>query len=359
MTGKKKFIRNSQVASGSSVIAATQASPVNVSDNWEVGNLTYESLCLNIYGSLDLTATAAGQLVERGVLRFLRELNFGTDKHNRIVDRLDGVSLNLIQMIHRRRRPVANDIDDTATGTPAFEMAFEIPFLDEEAVRPEDTVLDMLISRPYLETTYGIPQSAANGDMIIGGTYTLAECDALNQEVHVNTNPGPVDNAKEGPVSVPYWGILKYPVTSTVTQQQIGLSYGDRGIKKLFITQRNGTTLAELNNTVIGNNRTDRLSLNLNGFRFVDNLQWTALQAENASRYGLDAMPPGAAVLDFAPKRANGFRLSNILNVLTNINGTLELLCDVTGSTTNQLWILYEAVKPLPTGAQRPAEKAA
>ena len=358
MLGLKKFIRNTVVASGSSTITSTQPSPVNISDNWLVGNLTYESLCLNFYGALDLVATAAGAIVERGALRFLRELNFSTDKHGRIIDRLDGITLHNLQTVRGGRRPVAVDIDDSVTGTPSFEVALKFDFFDRRAARPEDTVLDMLISRPELSLQYGIPQSTANGDMIVGGTYTTVECDSLTQEVHVKANPGPVDGPKEGPVSVPYWGILKYPINSTVTQQQIGLSYGDRGIKRLYITQRNGTTLAELANTVIGANRTDRLSLNLNGFRFIDSIQWTALQNENAGDYNLDSMPPGMAVLDFAPDRTGGYRLSNILNALTNIQGTLELLADVTSVTNGQLWIIYEAVKPIPSGALRPAAAA-
>jgi len=289
----------------------------------------------------------------------VRQVEFSTDKHGLIIDKLDGVMLHNIQTLKRGRRPINQDISSAATGTPGFEYCLEFDFEDSEAARPEDTVLDMLLARPELRIQYGIPQSAANGDMIVGGTYTTSTCNSLTQEVTAKYNPDLSDSAKDGPIGMPYMGILKFPINSTVTQQQIILSYGDRTIKKLYIAQRNGTTNAELANTIIGVNQTDRLSLKLNNYPWVDNEAWLSMQADNASRFRLDAMPVGMAVMDFSERKTGGARLSDALNVLTNINGTLEILADVTTATAAQLWIVYDAVKALQASAQRPAKVVA
>lgn len=345
-----KFVNRTDIAS--TAIGATQPSPTLVQIGFPVGNVLYKHLLLSYRGTLSLTASAAGTIVSRGGLQFLRSIMLETDKHGRIIDGLDGIMLHVMQMIRSGVRPPNTDITDAATGAPSFIYALDIPFFDEDAARQEDLGLDLYGARPTLTTQVGVV-----GDFISGGTYSVETVDLFPQEIHAEIDPGPVA-AGDSPLLMPYWGVRKEPISSTTTQYQIQLPYGDRVYKRIFLCQRDGVTLAELSNTVCGANATDRLSLKINGYSWTDSIQWRALQDRNAQAYKLAAMPTGVAVLDFVPKRSRGALLSDALSVVNNVAGTAELAIDVTTASGDQLWIGMECAKPIPPAALRPAPAA-
>lgn len=344
----KKFVNRTQIAS--TAITTAAPSPTIVQVGFPVGNVLYKKLNLSYRGTLSLTASGGGTTVTRGGLQFLRSLKLETDKHGAIVDGLDGIALHVLETIRKGVRPPNTDISANTTGAPTYNYALEIPFFDPNAARPEDTGLDMYGARPTLTTQVGVV-----GDFISGGTYSVESVDSFPQEISCEVDPGPVDPS-DGPLLMPYWGVRKEPITSTTTQYQIILPYGDRVYKKIVITQRDGVTLEELANAPIVN--TARLSLKVNGYSWYDNKEWAALQDENAQDYGLTAMPTGVGVLDFIPARARGFMLSNALSVVNNVAGTIELDIDVVTASGDQLWILMECCKPIPPAALRPAPSA-
>lgn len=342
----RKFVNRLDIAA--TAIGASQPSPSVVQVGFPVGNVLYKKLSLSFRGAMALTASGAGSITTRGGLQFLRSLSLETDKHGRIVDGLDGILLGDMQTIRKGTRPPNTDISNASSGTPTFAYALEIPFFDPASARPEDLGLDMYGARPTLTTQVGVA-----GDFISGGTYTVQNVTSFPQEIHAEVDPGPVDPA-DGPLLMPYWGVRKEPITSTATQYQIILPYGDRVYKRIYITQRDGVTLESLSNTVVGANASDRLSLKVNGYSWVDSVQWLALQDQNSQDYGLTAMPTGVAVLDFVQARARGHMLSNALSVVNNVAGTIELDIDVTTASGDQLWIGMECAKPIPPAALRP-----
>ncbi len=342
-----KFVNNTDIAA--TAITTTQPSPTVVQTGFPVGDILYKRLLLRYSGSLSITSSAPGTVVTRGGLQFIRAITLETDKHNRLVDGMDGIMIHVMQTVKSRARPVNTDISATTTGSPTFEYAIEIPFIDSDAARPEDVSLDLFGARPTLTTQVGVV-----ADFVSGGTNSVLSVASYKQEIHVEMDPGPVDIAADGPLLQPYLGVYKYPVTSTARATQVGIPYGDRVYKRIFICQRNGSTLAELNNTILGANDNDRLSLKINGFPWIDNIEWLALQDQNASDYELAAMSTGVGVLDFCPRRARGYMHSDALNVINNAVGTAELLLDATTVTNGQLWLGWDAMKPILPGALRP-----
>lgn len=346
----RKFVNRTDIAATD--IGATQPSPTVIQIGFPVGNVLYKKLNLSLRGTLSITSSAAGTIVTRGGLTFLRSLRFETDKHGLIVDGIDGIMLHDMEFIRKGVRPPNTDIASAATGAPSYIYGLEIPFFDPDAARPEDLGLDMYGARPTLTSSYGLFE-----DFIDGGTNSVALVDTYNQEVHVEVDPGPVSPA-DGPLLMPYWGVKKEAISSTATAYQIILPYGDRVYKRLYITQRDGVTLESLANTVVGVNASDRLSVKVNGYSWLDNVQWLALQDQGAQDYKIAAMPTGVAVVDFVPRRARGHMLSDALSVVNNVAGTIELVIDVTTATGDQLWLGFEAAKPIPAAALRPAPQA-
>lgn len=346
----KKFVNRTNIAA--TAITTTQPSPTIVQVGFPVGDTLYKKLNLSYRGSLALTTSGAGTIITRGGLQFLRSIRFETDKHGLIVDGVDGIMLHQMQTVRNRVRPPNNDISSAGSGAPTYSYALEIPFFDPASARPEDLGLDLYGARPTLTTQVGVVT-----DFISGGTYSAESVDNYPQEIHAEVDPGPV-SPSDGPLLMPYWGVRKENISSTATQYQIILPYGDRVYKRIFITQRDSSTLGEIANTVLGVNATDRLSLKVNGYSWVDNLQWLALQDQNAQDYGLASMPTGVGVLDFIPRRARGHMLSDALSVVNNVAGTIELDIDVTSVSNGQVWLGFEAAKPIPAAALRPRPSA-
>lgn len=342
-----KFVNNTDAAA--TAITTTQVSPTVIQTGFPVGDILYKRLLLRYSGNLNIVSSGAGTIVTRGGLQFLRSVSLETDKHGKLVDGVDGIMLHVMQTVKGHARPVNTDVTSAATGTPTFEYGLELPFIDVNAARPEDVALDLYGARPTLTTQTGIFT-----DFVSGGSNSTAQVQVYRQEVHVDMDPGPVDIAADGPLLMPYLGVYKYPILATARATQIGIPYGDRVYKRIFITQRNGSTLAELNNTILGANDNDRVTLKVNGFPWIDNIEWLALQDMNAADYELAAMPTGVGVLDFCPRRARGYMHSDALNVINNAVGTAELLLDATTVSNGQIWLGWDAMKPILPGALRP-----
>lgn len=361
-----KTVQNSQVITSASPVTTVAPSPFQLTNPFPVGDLVYQDMPLRISGNLN-TITGGGTIVPDGGLQFIRALYLSTPQHNMIWDGLDGILIHDMQTVEQHSHPTHDDVQNIAAGaTDTFEYSLKLPFKDLFSYNMEDTGLDVLRSgQPLLQLNLGV-----YGDFVSGGA-AADQVQAFTLETSLRLDPGPIDPAYQAPREfMPYRGVLKYPISATVAQQQIFLAFGDRIIKRLYVTQRNGSTLARLANTIVGANDTDRLSLKINSnFPWVDRVEWLALQDMNQSDYNLAAMPVGVGVIDFVPRVLGGTsgpkaggeagaKLSDALSVLSKDQGTLELDIDVTTVSNGQLWIGYDAVKVLPFGARRPAPEA-
>lgn len=320
-----------------------------ISTGWPVGDLLLKAIQLRIR----TVSSAAAALVTDGRFKHLTSLYLQTDKHGPIIEGLDGVSLRTISRILNPKGIGSHTMPATVVAdTDAY---FDLPLADLQAIRPEDTALDMYQARPTMDLSFG-----AASLLDTGAGVTL---DNLDFDVHAETFPAPVEKPdQDGPSVMPHWGIIKYPVTSTTTGLQIPIPYGDRIYKRIYVCQRNGSTLAELNNTVAGVAKSDKISLVVNGFRWFDRMTWHQLQARNRMdypRYRTDLDASGVAVLDFTKERAGGPKLSDGLSVMDDKQGTAYIEIDATSVSNGQLWVLLESVKPIPQAARRAAPAAA
>lgn len=353
---KKLFISNTAVATASATIAAGGNSTQKLSQGFPTGDALLKDIQIRHSGNLNLSTSSAGSVITRGGLTNIRSLWLQTPQHGIIINGLDGLALHTVEYIRRGCRPVNTDISAATTGTPTFDYGISLDFRDREALRPDDTNLDMFrVSYMELQVNYG-----GGTDFISGGTYTTEVIQVLNLELYANADPGPVTGG-EGPTWKPYLDVLKMPVNQTQTGFQIVLPYGGRLVKRYFIHQRNGSTFLELANTVVGVNDTDRLSFLVGGYAWANRIEWLALQKENVSALKLSGgIPTGLGVLGWSEKDAAGYVPAELLG-LNSQNGAspqTEINVDVTSVSNGQLWIYTEALQPIPVDAQRPAAAA-
>ncbi len=307
-------------------------------------------------GNLNLTTSGAGTIVTRGGLINIRSMFLSTPQHGVLINGLDGLTLHNLRLLARGVRPVNTDISSAASGTPTFDYQLDLAFRDRESVRPEDTSLDLFrVSYVELQLNGG-----GATDFITGGTYSVETIQVLNLELHAAIDPGPVD-ATALPIFRPYMDILKIPVNQTQTAFQIVLPYGGRIVQYYFLQQRNGSSLAELSNTVVGANDTDRITFAVGGYDWVHRIEWLALQDRNAQDFNIAGMPTGAAALNWGEKDANGYAASEMMG-LNSQNGATpqtEIDVDVTSVTNGQLWVTTKGRTAIPVDAQRPKAAAA
>ncbi len=364
---QSKFVANSQIVVSSAPVKGTAPSPFQLTNPFPVGDAVYQDMNIRLSGNLD-TTNGGGTVVTDGGLQFVRALYLSTPQHNFIYEGPDGILLRDWLTVINKASFVHSDPTGTGGSTNSkFDYAIKLPFKDMRSFNASDLGLDVLRSgQPLLQLNLGV-----YGDFVSGGNANDT-VQTFTSEIHLRMDPGPVTAPDLPTEFMPYFGVLKVPISATVAQYQIFLAFGDRIIKRLMVTQRNGSSLARLANTVIGTNDTDRLSLKINSnFAWFDRIEWIALQDQNAADYRLSAMPTGTAVLDFVQEILGGVdptngrgggagaKLSDALSVLSKNQGTIELDVDCTSVSNGQIWIGYDAVKVLPLGARRPAPQPA
>lgn len=353
---KKLFVSNTAVATASVPIGASGNSSIKLNQGFPTGDVLLHSLKLRHSGNLNLTETGAGTIIDKGGLQNIRGLWLQTPQHGIIVNGLDGLALHTLAYIRNGVRPVANDISSAASGTPTFEYGIPLDFRDRHAARPEDTSLDLFrVSYMELMVNYG-----GATDYISGGTYSVETLQVCNLEIHGNVDPGAVD-AGSLPAMKPYLDNLRIPVNQTQSGFQVIMPYGGRLIARYLIQQRNGSTLAPLDNTVIGVNDSDRISFLVGGYAWINRIEWLALQDENVEEFNLtDGLPAGLGILNWATLDAAGYRLAEMLGLNAQNGATpqTEINADVTAVSNGQAWITTEARTPIPVDAQRPRAAA-
>lgn len=360
---QRKYVSNNTPFAAN--VTTAQPAPFQLTAPFPVGDMVYQSVAMRWSGKLNCT-TGGGTVVTDGGLQFLRAIYFSTPQHTMLIENVDGIMWHDMQTVRERVRPTHADISGTGVGTtPTFDYFLRLPFKDLASYAAPDLGLDVLRSgNPLLQINLG-----TYGDFVSGGAAADSVDATSAMEISTILDPGPVTDPDLPTQFQPYFGTARFPISTTVAQYQMFLAFGDRIIKRLFIAQRNSSTLARLANTIIGAADTDRVSLKINSnFPWVDRIEWKQLQEENATDYRLAAIANGLGVFDFVQQilggtdtksgtagGAAGAKLADALSTLSKNQGTLELDADVTTVSNGIVLVGYEAAKILQPGARRPA----
>lgn len=330
------------VVSSTTSAPASTATPASqrINTGWPVGDVILKELMLHIRSK----TSANTSMVTNGRKIFLRSLRFKTEKHGYVLDDIDGVMAWFMSWADQTMgQGHQSDVTNADGGT-----FMKFPFYDRHAYRQEDCGLDLLrVARPELELVFGPPSDIES----TGGT-TLSNLDV---DVSVEVDPGRIDDpANDGPKALPYKNTVKVTISATATAFQISLGYGALSIRRLFITQRNSSTLAILNNTIIGANLTDRISFKINGFPWVDGVRWDHTQNRNLMDYQKFDSTQGVGIIDAQRDQTYGGKVSESYNTVSPNNGRADLFLDVTTGSNTAIWIGFDAVRAIPDGAKRP-----
>lgn len=318
---------------------STPPSGFTTSDKLPTGDrLLYEVwLLINLVLTIGTGSSAATD----GELLLEDSIYLETDKHGSIIDGLDGLGLHRLQQFQQGTRP-SKDAIAASDGT--YKVALRLPLAFSNGYKPYDTAVDLFRARPLLKIGFN-GLGKALGTVGTAGVVPTIDVSALTVE-------SPLDNAdpllSEIPKTVmPYFSLKKENITAAESGKRIQLPYGDRDYLMLGLSQRNSSTLAELNNTVIRDQ--DRVSLDVAGYMPFDKVAWRELQGYNKSHFGLETQPTGWAMLDFYSKRG---RLTNVVET-SGKQGNMFLVADVQAPSNAALWIYSVCVKAIPSGARR------
>lgn len=345
-----RSIESVTVASTASTIVAANPNPTIHSNSLPSGDLALTELYYYYDGTINQSGAADGTVIADGQFKFLRGLTVRTDKHQRIVDDVDGLGLFRIAEFTDGEPGLSEEIDSNADNE-TFRASLTVPFAQRNYFRPYDAILDMKYARMTVEAKWG------NYTDLLSGAAATNNIDDLIADLSVRQLPGPLVEAPDAFSELPNWmthlSMDRVDIASTQTNRKIALPYGDRIIRRVYISQRNSVTFAELNNTVI--QAEDRISLEVNGVRWVDNLKNHEIQAENRRAFRTAAGRDGWTVLQFDQTG----RFPDFLSLLDAGNGSANLLLDVRSVTNGALWIYVESFKPVPEAARRPRVAAA
>jgi len=341
-------------AFSSAVITTVQPSIQTNDKGYPAGEEFFQGLALRIYGTLGITSSGAGTAVTDGPLRFLRNVFIESDKHGPIVNNVDGLSL---ARLHRFLNGTAAAIDlptPLTTGTPTFSGSINIPFAIPGCIRPEDSHLYMKTARA--KATW---QAGVVADLVSGGTNSKLEVTTayLQQVANVKAheNGSPLLSA-DMPVYIPFVELKKVNVTATGTLK-IELPYGDRLYHMLAISQRNNSTLAEIDNAIILPEANIRLEKN--NLPRINSIQWKDIQDETKRIFHLETVPTGWGVIHSCGDLNKPAQISEMLDTVDTSAGTLNLFVDSVTGSNYDIWVLmfgYIPIKSRAAFADLPAD---
>lgn len=327
---------------------ATAPSAVIRDQNFPAGDQALRSLTFRYDATVGGTSTPTR--VTNGHIFFLNQLTVETDKHGKVVDAVDGLLLYTMNQFDFGATGQATAMSATPADADLPSASWVIPFSLFKGLRPYDTNLDMLKARAKVTSKFG---PVTNLWTQAGGSPVVAN---LIQSIEGKILPGPLvekDDPATGKVSelplyIRSFEQLVVPITATATRYQIAIPFGDRIYRRIFITQRNLSTLAEMSNVI---SATAEVSLYINNVPVVDRRIFRDIQAENKLVYGLETLPTGVAVLDFDADAQE--RIFDMLHVLTLEAGNAYLYIDVTTQTNGSLYLGFDCLKPIPPAALR------
>lgn len=330
------------VISSSTATSVTPALQVR-DQNFPSGDQALRSLTIRYDATMSGTSTPTR--VTNGHIFYLNAMTVETDKHGKIVDSVDGLLMYVMNNFDYGTTGQASALSATPADTDTPSASWKIPFSLYRGIRPYDTSLDMKQARMKVSTQYG---PGTNLWTQAGGSPVIL---TNNQSIEAKILPGPLDVSSEKselPIYVRSFEQKVDPITATETRRQIGLPFGDRIWRRLFITQRNTSSKIEMSNVIAA---TAEISLYLNNIPIVDRRLFRDIQAETKLSYGLEALPTGVVVLDFDDDTQE--KIFDMLWALTRESGNMYLYIDVTTQTNGSVHLGFDCLKPIPPAAIR------
>lgn len=333
----------------SSAIATSVTPALAVRDqNFPTGDTLLRSLTIRYDANMGGTSTPTR--VTNGHIFYLNALTVETDKHGKIVDAVDGLLFYVMNIFDFGATGLATALTATPADTDVPSCSWIVPFSMYKGVRPYDTNLDVIKSRPKVSSQYG---PGTNLWTQAGGSPVI---DDNIQSIEGKYLPGPIetrDDASQGLSSeLPVWmrsfEQQVVPITATAARYQIAIPFGDRIYRRIFITQRNLSTKIEMSNVIAA---TAEISFYMNNVPIVDRRRFCDIQAENKLNYALEALPTGVCVLDFDADFQE--RYFDMLWSLTRDSGNAYLYIDVTTQTNASILLGFDSLKPINDAAKR------
>lgn len=324
-----------------------------IQEGFPQGNQALAELSIRIKGAIGVSGGSSPTRVTDGEKLFLRALTVETDNHGKIVDSMEGLLLNRMLQYEWGTLLDSSQVSSTPADADTFSHGIVLPLVLPNGVRPYDTILDMVKSRPKVTAQYGIRSDIfgyTGGSPVVKSVTQSIEAKVLPTPINegVNADGTPNVELSELPLLQRSWEMRIEPITQTQTRFQIPLPYSDRIWRRLFITQRDGSTRGELS-TVIAD--TAEVSLVVNNQEIINRTTFGDIRARNKSEYGLESLPTGVAVLDFDLDQRES--INDMLSTLDKNTGNAYLYIDVTAVSNGQVWLGYDCLKKIPQAAQR------
>jgi hypothetical protein len=307
---------------------------------------------LSIHYDATMSGTSTPTRVTNGHIFFLNGLTVESDKHQKIVDNLDGLLFYTMNTFEFGTTGRATALASTPTDNDTPQCSWIVPFSLYRGILPYDTNLDVLLSRVKVSTQYG---PVTNLWTQSGGTPLTKN---LRQVIEGKILPGPLSpqfdaggkqvKESEWPIYMRHFSQILVPITATENRKQIALPFGDRIYRRIFVTQRNTSTLAEMTNVIAV---TAQISLYINSIPIVDKREFQVIQNENKLAYSLETNPTGCAVLDFDADDQE--RIFDMLHTVTKEAGNAYIYIDVTTQTNGAVLLGLDCLREIPAAALR------
>lgn len=332
-------------------INTTQPPAVIHQEGFPQGDNGIAQLSLNYDGIITVTGGSGPSKVADGEKKFLRSLTIETDKHGKIVDGVDGLTLNRVLTYEWAKAPKSTGVSATPADADTFHHGLNIPLVLPHGYKPFDTMLDVIRARPKVTTQYGLRSDIfgyTGGSPLVHTVTDSIECKYLPGPLKHELGPdGEPTLESETPRLVRNWEQLVYPISQTQNRFQIPLPYNDRIYRRIFITQRNGSDRSELSTVVTA---TGEISLVYGGVEIFQRTRFRDIQTRNEAEYRVDS-PTGVCVLDFDSDQQE--RINDLLGGVTKDSGNAYLYIDVNSVSNGQLWIVIDSLKAIRPEAKR------
>lgn len=312
-------------------ITASAPSVLTFGPGFITGDIGVTEITLSISHVLTIgTGTTART---DGETALIESVYLETDKHNSIVENVDGLGLHRLMSFIYGTRPQTTA---WAASSATYVTGMTIPMCLPGGYRQFDTILDLAKARIQARVQFSALDKAL-------GTVGTAS-DTPSVEFSGFYRIGLQD--EDLPFFCPVYRVKRVTISASGSIQ-IPLDYGGLIYLGLGIAQRDSSTYVERTNIIAA---TSNIRLEVNGFDHVGNTKYRELQIENKQTTQLETFPPAWCYLDFWKDQG---RIADAINTL-NKQGNMNLYLDgLTSDATSQLWIYTFGLKPLPPLAAR------
>jgi len=334
---------------------------LKLNQNWPKGNMIYRKLIIRLVGHMDISVASGNALTAASQLaaKLIKSLYFRTSNLQYLITGVDGLTLYRMLCRKLRRQLYLQDLAAVAasasnTADP-FEVVLEIPFENPFAIRPADCGIDMVMAgNPELRIDFQLPSALVS---ISGSGNTLNLVD-LTAYISVEAIENP-NRAMGLPTHKILLDAIQMPVGATGAGQLLNpaLPDNDRIHLAMLFAQRDLTSFAELADTIIGVNDDDKVTFKVNSDTYWDSINWLQEEHRQNAEYGTAILGPGQIFMDFQRRTTHGMRVTDAIDVETNIPGNLFTYLDLTkpGSGNPYIVVGLDGLQSLNSKQMRPA----